>query len=212
MPYNQMDTLEDSGWGSAFSIAWKNLTGVNDDSSLKGVRLLFFALFLGGAVWAGYCWNQSRTILEKSDIKPSVSVATVEQDKKRLELLISQIRAAVNLRKQSYVWVSSMRSLEKYVFEDPLKKEIPANVEVKDLPVSRMEVAIDLPPEVVLRAIMKIGKQQMDVMDIVGVGVGIIVKPGDTFMNRTGRVLRIDADKVVVQWAGKNWDILPGLQ
>ena len=69
---------------------------------------------------------------------------------------------------------------------------------------------IEPPPEIVVRAIMMLGKQRTAVMDIAGLGSGLIVRQGDTFMGKKGRIVRIAADKVVVRWAGKNWDIAPG--
>ena len=57
---------------------------------------------------------------------------------------------------------------------------------------------------------MILGKDKTAVMDIAGVGSGLIVRQGDTFMGRKGRIVRIAADKVVVRWADKNWDVAPG--
>jgi hypothetical protein len=57
---------------------------------------------------------------------------------------------------------------------------------------------------------MVMGKQSVAVMDIPGVGNGIIFKAGDTFMERKGRIVRITPDKVILSWGGKNWDVAPG--
>jgi Tfp pilus assembly protein PilP len=56
---------------------------------------------------------------------------------------------------------------------------------------------------------MIVGKEQVAVMDIPGVGNGLLVKAGDTFMQRKGRIVRIAPDKVVVRWGNRNWDIAP---
>ena len=54
------------------------------------------------------------------------------------------------------------------------------------------------------------GNQNVAVMDIPGVGSGMVVKVGDTFMQKKGRIVKIASDKVVLRWGGKNWDIAPG--
>ena len=57
---------------------------------------------------------------------------------------------------------------------------------------------------------MILGKERKAIMDIAGLGAGMVVREGDTFMGKKGRIVRILADKVVVHWADRNWDIAPG--
>jgi hypothetical protein len=54
---------------------------------------------------------------------------------------------------------------------------------------------------------MLMGKQSVAVMDIPGVGDGMIFKAGDTFMEKRGRVVRITSDKVILSWGGRTWDV-----
>jgi hypothetical protein len=68
-----------------------------------------------------------------------------------------------------------------------------------------------LPPIMFVRAIMVAGKDAIAIMDINGVGNGIIVKTGFSFLEKQGRIVRITPDKVTVRWIGKNIDITPGL-
>jgi len=71
-------------------------------------------------------------------------------------------------------------------------------------------VTESLPPIMFVRAIMVVGKESIAIMDINGVGNGIIVKTGYSFLEKKGRILRITPEKVTVRWAGKNIDITPG--
>jgi hypothetical protein len=68
-----------------------------------------------------------------------------------------------------------------------------------------------IPPIMFVRAIMVAGKQSMAIMDIEGVGTGIIVRSGYSFSNGEGKVVRIGPDKVTVNWSGKHLDLAPGL-
>ena len=68
-----------------------------------------------------------------------------------------------------------------------------------------------IPPIMFVRAIMVAGRQSMAIMDIEGVGTGIIVRSGYSFSNGEGKVVRIGPDKVTVNWSGKNLDLAPGL-
>ena len=73
-----------------------------------------------------------------------------------------------------------------------------------------MEEVVEPPPEITLRAIMVIDKTKTALIDIAGVGTGLLVKQGDTFLNREGRIVRITNDKVVVRWKKKTWNVTPG--
>ena len=68
-----------------------------------------------------------------------------------------------------------------------------------------------IPPIMFVRAIMVAGKQTMAIMDIEGVGNGIIVRNGYGFNNGEGKVVRIAPEKVTIRWSGKTLDIAPGL-
>ena len=192
------------GWREAWRTAWGNLTGVNSGGSARSVRLFFFLLFIGGTLGACYRYYQMQLLLKDKIFTVSTTPQTVEADRKRLDAMIEQVRAASTLRSNSFVWAQSMKDMGKYVFNDPLKGAVVLE------PDTYGEVVIDPPPEIVVRAIMILGKDHTAVMDIAGVGSGMLVRQGDTFMGKKGRVVRIAADKVVVRWADKNWDIAPG--
>ena len=195
------------GWREAWGTAWNKLTGVDNGGSARGVRLLFFLLFLLGTAGAGYRYYEMQMLAQKKDFVPSTTPQTVESDKSRLDAMIEQVRSASALRSNSFIWARSMKDLGKNIFDDPTKwVEAPSG----DGPVSPLVEPVEPPPDIVVRAIMILGKERKAVMDIAGLGSGMIVRQGDTFMGKKGRIVKIVADKVVVRWAGKNWDIAPG--
>ncbi|MDR1621072.1 MAG: hypothetical protein LBS00_01715 [Synergistaceae bacterium] len=199
-------------WGEAFSTAWNNLTGVNNEGgSLRLVRGVFFAIFLLGTAWAGYNFMNAQVLLEPPyfDDISSPPPNTAQMDKQRLDKMLQDVERTSSTRKSSTSMVSRMADISMYPFGDPLLAVRPPEAEEKPLVFVEPEVIIEYPPEIVLKAIMIVGKQQVAVMDISGVGSGMIVKAGDTFMQKKGRIVRIAPDKVVVRWGGKNWDIAP---
>ena len=195
-------------WGEAWRTAWNRLTGVDSEGSAAVVRMLFFLLFLLGTAWAGYRYFEMEQLRQEKTFSPSVTPQSVDIDKKRLDGMIEQVRAVSALRSNSYVWAQSMKDLGKNVFDEPtVMVELQGGDGVL---LMQPGALIEPPPEIVVRAIMMLGKQRTAVMDIAGLGSGLIVRQGDTFMGKKGRIVRIAADKVVVRWAGKNWDIAPG--
>ena len=192
-------------WREACGAAWGRLTGVDNEGSAAGVRLLFFLLFLLGTLGAGYRYYEMQLLGQEKTFVPSVTPQSVDADKKRLDAMMEQVRAASALRSNSVVWVQSMRNLGKHIFDDPTKW-----VEIPGGEVAQVEIAVEPPPDIVVRAIMILGKERKAIMDIAGLGAGMVVREGDTFMGKKGRIVRILADKVVVHWADRNWDIAPG--
>ena len=192
-------------WREACGAAWGRLTGVDNEGSAAGVRLLFFLLFLLGTLGAGYRYYEMQLLGQEKTFVPSVTPQSVDADKKRLDAMMEQVRAASALRSNSVVWAQSMWDLGKHIFDDPTKW-----VEIPGGEVAQVEIAVEPPPDIVVRAIMILGKERKAIMDIAGLGAGMVVREGDTFMGKKGRIVRILADKVVVHWADRNWDIAPG--
>ncbi|GEM_PF-1852604 len=196
------------GWREAWGAAWNKLTGVDNEGSAAGVRLLFFLLFLLGTLGAGYRYYEMQLLGQEKTFVPSTTPQNVESDKSRLDAMIEQVRSASALRSSSFVWARSMKDLGKNIFDDPTRWVEAPGTEGTVLP--QIDVVVEPPPDIVIRAIMILGKERKAVMDIAGLGSGMIVRQGDTFMGKKGRIVRILADKVVVRWAGRNWDIAPG--
>ena len=202
---------EREGLRGAIGTAWGNLTGVNNDGNIRVLRWMFFAVFLLGTAWAVWSYLQGIELVELEEKYPPSRVSPARADKDRLDAMIKQVEITSQLRAGSQRSVEIMEeSLAKYPFREPtLDVDIPTIREDMAV-VAPPVVYIDYPPEgIALRGIMIMGNQHVAVMDIPGVGAGMIVKAGDTFMQKKGRVVRIAPDKVVVNWGGRNWDIAP---
>lgn len=201
-----------SSWKDAFRYAWGVLAGVIDEGSSKTYRALFFLLFIAGIAWAVFNYIKMQEMGTSKFYAPSASRTTLQQDRERLKKMIEQVSSVSSKRSSSSVWAQSMRDMNKYTFDDPTKArpdgDTPFLPDVPQEPV--IEVVVEPPPSITVKAIMVMGKTRAAVMDIAGVGKGLIVRAGDTFGNRKGRIVRIDSDKVVVRWDGKNWNIAPG--
>jgi len=200
---------ERMSWGDAFGTAWRNLTGVNNEGSVRIIRFIFFAVFLLGTAWAVWNYMEGLTLVQLEEFSPTQRPSPARADDQRLKAMISQVEVTSQLRMGSPEAVDILeRTLAKYPFRESVT---PPEIVVFDptIQVDLPPVIIDYPPGITLRAIMIMGKQHIAVMDIPGVGSGMIVKAGDTFMQKKGRVVRIAPEKVVVNWGGKNWDIAP---
>ncbi|GHS86674.1 hypothetical protein AGMMS49957_05230 [Synergistales bacterium] len=206
---------EREGWGSAISAAFSVLSGREENATRNSriARVAFLLIFLGGTGWAVYNYLEAQELLRGKQYFPSSASRVADADyKKRLDTMVEQVKVASDLRASSVSVAQSISDMEKYVFADPTLMSPP--VRVDDNIINREalpEIVVELPPPITVRAIMMSGKQQVAVMDIPGMSSGIIVKPGDTFavMQKKGRIVRIATDKVVLNWAGRNWDIGP---
>jgi len=193
---------------SAIGTAWGNLTGVNDGGFV--IRIVFFIVFIGGTVFAiiSYLNGSELVQLETATALPGVDHA--QADRNRLQAMIAQVETTSHARSGSRAAVVLIeQSFALYPFNEPRFDITPPPPPPNGTIVVVPEVIIEYPPHMTLRGIMVMGGQQVAVMDITGVGNGMVVRAGDTFAQRRGRVVRIAADRVVVNWAGRNWDIAP---
>ena len=143
-------------WREAWDIAWGRLTGVDNEGSSAGVRLLFFLLFILGTGWAGFRYYEMQRLREEKDFFPSVAPQSVEADKKRLDDMIEQVRAATALRANSFVWAQSMKELGKHIFDEPTQMALVPGEGLT----SPVVPIVENPPNIVVRAIMILGKNK----------------------------------------------------
>ncbi|MDR3265179.1 MAG: hypothetical protein LBT15_04110 [Synergistaceae bacterium] len=200
------------GWGEALGTAWGNLTGVNNESSsVRTIRLVFLVVFLGGTGWAVYNYIRTQALLEEKGYFPDTTVTTLDADRARLKSMVEEVSVTSKTRGDSTGLVRSMQDVGRYAFADPTIFRVDERPDERPVITELIPSApvLEMPPEIVLRAIMIMGKQRVAVMDIVGVGSGLMVKAGDTFMQKRGRVVQIAPDKVVLRWADHNFDIRP---
>ncbi len=202
-----------STWREAIAYAWGNFTGVMSEGSARALRLLLFLIFIGGTAWAVYSYLELQQLRQEKTFTASVTPTSVNEDRKRLEAMIAEVRDASARRSGSAMTAQTMKDMGKYPFDDPSRRMAAMTPEIP-LPDSGVVVpqaeVVEPPPEITLRAIMVMGKTKTALIDIAGVGTGLLVKQGDTFLNREGRIVRITNDKVVVRWKKKTWNVTPG--
>jgi len=187
------------------------------------LRLIAILLLLGGAAWSGWNFRQYIALNEEEQISVPPVEAQSEKDSDRLEKVIGEFRTAVDTRTRSLTLAGAVIEASRQPFVPTMQASaIPepgarageagaaASAGGVDTPIP-VYVREVIPPIMFVRAIMVAGNQSMAIMDIEGVGTGIIVKNGYSFGNGEGKVVRIGPDKVTVRWSGKNLDIAPGL-
>jgi hypothetical protein len=203
---------ERTGWRGAFGTAWGNLTGVNNEGNVRLIRLVFFVIFLLGTAWAGWSYLQGMELVELEEYAPTPRPSQAAADRQRLDTMIAQVEAASNLRRGS---PESVRVVEENFARYPFAEPLPEGVVVL-VPGEPFELPLPPPPPpppppyIELRGIMVMGNQHVAVMNIPELQLfGMIVRVGDTFMQRRGRIVRIAPDRVVVNWDGRNYNIAP---
>lgn len=185
-------------------------------------RILALLLVLAGLGWSGW---QFRNYIEMSQDE-AITIPAMEdlsaKDEKRLGGLIGDFKTAVDTRTRSLTLASAVidASRQPFVITSKVVAARPgqgaeggegaATAAGEDHTITPYVREV-IPPIMFVRAIMVAEKQAMAIMDIEGVGTGIIVRAGYSFAQGEGKVLRIGADKVTVLWSGKNIDIAPGL-
>lgn len=189
------------------------------------LRLIAILLLLAGAVWSGWNFRQYIELNQQEEITIPPVESVSAKDAVRLEKVIDDFRAAVDTRTRSLTLAGAVIEASRQPFVPTMQASaIPepgagagAGSGGTDVAAGGIETSIPvyvreiIPPIMFVRAIMVAGNQSMAIMDIEGVGTGIIVKNGYSFGNGEGKVVRIGADKVTVRWSGKNMDIAPGL-
>ena len=184
-----------------------------------GYRLLRFlvVLFLiAGTAWSGYLFKEFIDLSKDDSITIPPLASQAGKDSERLDTLIANFKEAVGTRENSLTLASAVADASRQPFVATVKAAPPAAKPEDGVVVAGDQtiptfVQEKIPPIMFVRAIMVAGKQSMAIMDIEGVGNGIIVRNGYGFNNGEGKVVRIAPEKVTIRWSGKNLDIAPGL-
>ena len=83
-----------STWREAMAYAWGNFTGVMSEGSARVLRLLLFFIFIGGTAWAVYSYLELQQLRREKTFTASVTPTSVNEDRKRLEAMIAEVRDA----------------------------------------------------------------------------------------------------------------------
>lgn len=188
---------------------WSKL--VAGENSFRLPRALLFLIFFGGTIFFGWSFRRVVELSVEEPVFVPPPPRQSQEDAKRLDGIIESYRATVEARQGSKVVAAAItdESRRPFVVSPREQSALPA-VSGGDGAYVDPLVSEVLPPIMFVRAIMVVGREAVAVMDINGVGNGIIVKSGYSFLKKQGRVVRISPEKVTVRWAGKNIDITPG--
>ncbi|MEA4881397.1 MAG: hypothetical protein VB045_07965 [Synergistaceae bacterium] len=190
---------------------------VAGEGGYRLLRFLVVLFLLAGTVWSGYLFKQFLDLSKEDSISIPPLASQAGKDAERLDTLIANFKEAVDTRENSLTLASAVADASRRPFvatmkAAPLEERTPEGAVVvagdQSIPTFVQE---KIPPIMFVRAIMLAGKESMAIMDIEGVGNGIIVRNGYGFNNGEGEVVRIAPEKVTIRWSGKNLDIAPGL-
>lgn len=125
---------------------------------------------------------------------------SVEEDRKKVEESVELYRTIIATRRDSQRIANDIVRLGR----NPLMKmESPKEVALISPEPSVVDL-VDLPPIILVRAVMVIGRSSAAVVDIEGVGEGIVIKKGMSFLGGKGRFISIKSKELVFRWNGKN--------
>ncbi len=180
------------------------------EGRMRLVRAALFAGLIGGALFFG--WSFKR-VTDLSRVEP-LSVPPLprqsQEDARRLDELLESYRSSMEARRGSRGVVVALTDRDRRPFAASARRTAPGTASVvASLPTETFETEA-LPPVMFVRAIMVAGKDAIAIMDIAGLGNGIIVKTGFSFSEGKGRIVKIAPEKVTVRWGGRNMDITPG--
>lgn len=190
---------------------------VAGEGGYRLLRFLVVLFLLAGTVWSGYLFKQFLDLSKEDSISIPPLASQAGKDAERLDTLIANFKEAVDTRENSLTLASAVADASRRPFvatmkAAPIEERTPEGAVVvagdQSIPTFVQE---KIPPIMFVRAIMVAGKESMAIMDIEGVGNGIIVRNGYGFNNGEGKVVRIAPEKVTIRWSGKNLDIAPGL-
>ena len=183
------------------------------------LRLVAIVLLLAGTAWSGYLFKQYVDHAVETPLVAPAMQDLASKDQERLDSLVQRFSDTKTVRMRGVMVANSIvngnrepfvRTYSKAMLEAQAQPAA-AGAETMEQPVIPAYIPEKMPPIMFVRAVMVVEKTAMAIMDIEGVGTGIIVRKGYTFNGGEGRVLHIGPDKVTVQWSGKKMEIAPGL-
>lgn len=166
-------------WTEAWEYIWESFTGVRREGIARRGRAAALLLLVLGIAWV--LWGD--LAVQKSEAPapspPSQAEAGLAQ------ALLRDARLAAVERTASGEWARSTRGRKFDVFEAPEPAAALAPAEV---------------PDITLKAIMALGRDRVAVADIPGVGSGLILRAGDSFLGGRGKILRVTDGGLILRW------------
>lgn len=166
-----------------------------DKKIIRWLSLTIMIISISGSVFAFFRIHDTEP--SQPALMPPISL---DQDRAKAEEAVELYRGIISTRRDSQRIANDIIRIGR---NPMVRKESP-----KEIPLISPEPSVvdlvDLPPIMVVRAVMLIGKDGAAVVDIDGVGQGIVVKKGMSFLGGKGRFVSINAKEVIFRWNGKN--------
>lgn len=182
---------------AATSLKEDLFTGNESFRILKVSLILVFSLSI---MWGCFLIF---SFINRENISDGFSVpikhSSVLEDKKRLETMAQTYKNILNIRKDSQKLANDIIRVNR----NPLAKvEAPVDIPILS-PEPSLSDLEELPPLIIVRAVMFYSGRGSAVLDIDGVGDGVVVKNGTRFYGGKGKILNIKKGQLIFRWKGK---------
>jgi len=197
----------EDGWFAAAGELWDDL--VHSDKVPRLFRVLVVILLLAGIAWSAYLLKQMLELVRETSVPEITLSKQVDQEIERLSGVVESFESAVMARAGS----AQLSVLAANISRRPFVPSPPPTkaFDEEAAAAAAMKEPVEPPPFVMVRAVLVKGKDAVAVLDVEGIGQGIVVKKGGTFAGGKGRVTGITAEKVVFTWAGQSVETAVGM-
>lgn len=197
----------EDGWFAAAGELWDDL--VHSDKVPRLFRVLIVILLLAGIAWSAYLLKQMLELVRETSVPEITLSRQVDQEIERLSGVVESFESAVMARAGS----AQLSVLAANISRRPFVPSPPPTKAFDEAAAAAaaMKEPVEPPPFVMVRAVLVKGKDAVAVLDVEGIGRGIVVKKGGTFAGGKGRVTGITAEKVVFTWAGQSVETAVGM-
>jgi hypothetical protein len=171
--------------------------------------VLVVILLLAGIAWSAYLLKQMLELVRETSVPEITLSKQVDQEIERLSGVVESFESAVMARAGS----AQLSVLAANISRRPFVPSPPPTkaFDEEAAAAAAMKEPVEPPPFVMVRAVLVKGKDAVAVLDVEGIGQGIVVKKGGTFAGGKGRVTGITAEKVVFTWAGQSVETAVGM-
>ncbi len=184
------------GWREAAGGLWSDL--MYGDRFPRLLRILLGAVLLALTIWSGFLFREMVDALEGGANPAPPPSPKIEEEIRQLDSTAQRFRATILAREGS----TQLAVLAATVARRPF---LPPRTDIGEEGDPLLDTGA--PPYMMVRAVMVKGGQSAVVVDIEGLGEGMILKTGSQFGKGRGKVVSISPEKVVMTWVGQRIEI-----
>lgn len=178
---------------------WFSNEGAAEGKSNLILRI-FTALLMIGAIGSGLFFGYKILTMKVYKEIPVLPRASFADEKAKAESVVDLYTTIMEQRRDSHRIANDIIRIGR----NPMVQQLGARDIPLNSPEPSAEDLAELPPIMIIRAIIIMGRNSGAVVDIDGVGNGIVVKKGTTFSGGKGRVIAIKPKEIIFRWNGKN--------